>query len=94
MEAEVRIVRIVVCGAAEVIRIVPAFCAFDLVEVGFGEGVGGGSGVDGGLVDAAECFVGCDALGDVEGVQREVSGVVEGEEVRVDYALRPGGVYA
>ena len=69
-------------------------CPVELVEVGGGEGARDGRGVDGGLVDAAEGFVCGDARRHVEGVESQVSGRDEGEEVGVDDALGPGGVDA
>jgi hypothetical protein len=71
----------------EVVRVVAALGAVDVVKVGHLESVRCGAGVDCGFVDAAEGFVGGDALAYVEGVERQVSAVVEREKTAVDGEL-------
>lgn len=95
MQTEIRQVRISVwvfwCrwGSAEVIGVVATECTFHLIVIcrGGWEDAGFHARVDGGLVDAAELVICCDALGDVEGVEGDVAGVVVGEEARVNDAL-------
>jgi hypothetical protein len=98
VKAEVRQVRVAVGVAwcdrsigqsrqAEVVRVVASLSAVDIVEVGGLESVRGSAGVDGGLVDAAECLVCGDALAHVEGVERQVAAVVVWEETTVDREL-------
>ncbi len=76
--------------AAEVVWVVAVDGAFHLVVVARGEGAGSGGGVYGCLVDAEELVVGCDALGDVEGVEGYVARVVVGEESGGDDGLGVG----
>jgi len=98
MEAEVGQVRVSIRVAGrdgttgesrstEVVGVVASICAVDIVVVSDLESVRGRAGVDCGLVDAAECLVCGDTLAYVEGVERQVSAVVVGEQTRVDGEL-------
>ena len=98
MEAEVGQVRVSIGvagrdGAAcesrspEVVGVVASICAVDVVVVSDLESVGGCTGIDGGLIDAAEGLVCGDTLAHVEGVEGQISAVVVGEQAGVNGEL-------
>jgi hypothetical protein len=73
--------------SAKVVGVVASVGTVEVVVVGGFECVRGRASVHGRFVDAAESLVGSDAPADIEGVEGQVAGVVEGEETAGDGEL-------